>query len=55
MTVIEKINSLKENLNRLINIEGLKSEKVLELSRELDIFILEYHKNIDKDVPNEKK
>lgn len=41
--LIEKIEIERNKLNRLIRAEGMENEKVLELSRDLDILLLEYY------------
>ncbi len=51
----EKIDSLKKRLNTQIEIDGLRSEKVLELSQKLDILILEYYRKMENDMFNKKK
>ena len=43
----EKIKILREKLNYIIEYEGLCSEKVLLLSREIDNLILEFYRSVD--------
>lgn len=51
----DKIDSLKKRLNRQIEIDGIRSEKVLELSQKLDILIFEYYKKMENDMFNKEK
>lgn len=41
--LLRKIESARDELNGLIRAEGMRSERVLELSRDLDKILLEYY------------
>lgn len=43
--MIDRINLVKEKLNSLVEDSELISDKVLNVSEELDLLILEYYKN----------
>lgn len=52
--MIERINRLKKQLNKLLEIEDPTSKQVLKLSQELDKFIVAYQKQeINKSGLNE--
>lgn len=52
--MVERINRLKKQLNKLLEIEDPTSKQVLKLSQELDKFIVEYQKQkINKSGLNE--
>lgn len=48
--MMEKIDLVKEKLNTLIEKEDLKSEEVLNISEELDLLILEYYEEKNKEM-----
>jgi len=41
--LLGKIESVRNELNSLVGTEGMESERVLELSRNLDRILLEYY------------
>jgi hypothetical protein len=43
--LMEKIDSLKMNLDRKVNNSSLVNESLLEISRELDVLIVKYYRN----------
>ena len=45
----EKINELKRDLNQIIDKDVTNSDKILEISEELDVLIVEYYKMIGID------
>lgn len=52
--MVERINRLKKQLNKLLEIEDPTSKQVLKLSQELDKFIVAYQKQeINKSGLNE--
>ena len=42
----EKINELKKDLDEMIHKEDKDLDRILEISKELDVLILEYYKLI---------
>ncbi|NLY45768.1 MAG: Spo0E family sporulation regulatory protein-aspartic acid phosphatase [Tissierella sp.] len=42
----EKINELRKDLNEMIDRENEDPKKILQISEELDLLILEYYKEI---------
>lgn len=46
----DKINYLREKLNKLLETKLPNDEEVLKLSEELDLLLIEYYNNIDTDI-----
>ena len=42
----DKINELKKDLNEMVGKENEDPKKILQVSQELDVLILEYYKEI---------
>lgn len=48
--LIQRINNLKDILNDVLSPENLNSDKVIDISKELDHLIVEYFRLINEDV-----
>ena len=44
----DKIDELRGHLNNMLENEVENSEKILEISRKLDLLIVEYHKTVGR-------
>lgn len=53
--MVEKINIVRRDLDKILETKELTDKKVLEISKKLDILILEYYENINKEMINEEK
>ena len=51
--MIENINKLKDKLNKLLESKLASDSSVIDVSRELDLLIIEYYSNKESDNNND--